>query len=320
MRNAYLIAAGAGFVSAMAFLSAMMGSPVTSFFLFLIAALPLYVAGVGWTWAAALLASAVGSLLLIAFGAREAAMVYAGLLGMPAVLLTQLAEQRRVAQSAGDGTTAVMVRWASPGIIVLMAAALATIISVTFVSLLHDNMPAVRDEVTKLVQNTPQIAGDQQLSQEQIAQIADMVVALVPAAAAIVPMMCALLNLWLAGRITLAAGQLRRPWPDLPAMRFPRGTPLILATAAFASSTLTGLGGMIAVAVFGAIFIAYLLLGLAVIHYLTRGKSWRAFALSGIYVGLFLVNVWLALPIILLGLADTVLSLRKPSQPGSGST
>lgn len=316
MRNAYLIAAGAGFVSAMAFVSAMMGSPFTSFFLFLIAALPLYVAGVGWTWAAALLASALGTLALIAFGAKEAAVIYAGLLGMPAVLLTQLAEQRRALPTADT----VVVRWASPGIIVLAAATLASVISVTFVSLLHENMPAVREEIIKLVQSTPQIAGNQQLTPEQISQIAEMVVALVPAAAAIVPMIGALVNLWLAGRITLAAGQLRRPWPDLPAMRFPRGTPLILATAAFGASSLTGLPGMISVAVFGAFFVAYLLVGLAVIHYLTRGKSWRTFALSGVYVGLFLVNVWLAFPIILLGLADTVFSLRRPPPAGSGTT
>lgn len=316
MRNAILIAAGAGFVSALAFVSAMMGSPFTSFFLFLIAALPLYVAGVGWSWAASLLAASIGVLCLIGFGAKEAGVVYAGLLGMPAVLLTQLAEQRR-ASPAGDK---VLVRWASPGILVLLAAALASVISVTFVSLLHDNMPAVREEITKLVQSTPQIAGDQKLTDEQITQIADMVVALVPAAAAIVPMIGALFNLWLAGRIVMSAGQLNRPWPDLPAMRYPRGTPLILAAAAFGASTQTGLTGMISVAVFGAFFVAYLLLGLAVIHYLTRGKSWRTFALSGIYVGLFLVNVWLAFPIILLGLADTVFALRRPPAAGSGTT
>ena len=77
---------------------------------------------------------------------------------------------------------------------------------------------------------------------------------------------------------------------------------------------------MIAISVFGAFFIAYLLLGLAVIHYLTRGKSWRPFALSAIYIGLFLVNIWLAIPIILLGLADTVFSLRGPPPAGNSST
>ncbi len=316
MRNAYLIAAGAGFVSALAFVSAMMGSPFTSFFLLLVAALPLYVAGVGWTWAAALLATAIGSLLLVVIGARDAAMVYAGLMGMPAILLTQFAERRR---AVDDGKGGVSAHWASPGLLVLFAAGLASVISATFVTGLHENLPAVREAVEKLLKTTPQLSGNQDLTAEQITQITDIVVFIVPAAAAIVPMTAALLNLWLAGRISLAAGQLQRPWPDLPSMTYPRGTPLILAAAAVGSSTLTGWAGMAAVAVFGAFFVAYLLLGLAVIHYLTRGKSWRPFALSAIYIGLFLVNVWLAIPIILLALADTVFSLRRLPPAGSAT-
>lgn len=317
MRNAYLIAVGAGFASALAFVSAMMGSPFTSFFLFLIAALPIFVAGIGWTWAAALLATAVGSLLLIVMGANDAAMVYAGTLGMPAILLTQLAEQYREQPDGRGGTEKY---WAPAGLLVLLAALLASVISVALVSALNENLPAVREEVSKLIKNTPQISGNQDLTADQITQITDIVVFMVPAAAAMVPMIASLLNLWLAGRITLASGQLRRPWPDLPSMRFPRGTPLVLAAAAAASASLSGPAGMVAISIFGAFFIAYLLLGLAVIHYLTRGKSWRPFALSSVYIGLFLVNIWLAIPIILLGLVDTVFSLRGPPPAGSSPT
>lgn len=317
MRNAYFIAAGAGIVSALAFVSAMMGSPVTSFFLFMIAGLPLYVAGVGWTWAAALLATAIGSLLLVGVGAREAAMVYAGLLGMPAILLTQVADLRVSVTHPPSNTTTD--RWASPGFLVLLAALLAAIVSVALVTVLHDSLPNLSEEIGKLVKSTPQFAGEQQLSEEQLKQIIDIVVAMVPAAAAMVPMIAAVLNLWLAGRIVLAAGQLRRPWPDIAAMRFPRGAPLILAAAAMGSSTLTGVAGTAAIAIFGAFFIGYLMLGLAVLHYITRGKSWRPFALSAVYIGLFLINIWLALPIILLGLVDTIFPLRRPSA-GSGTT
>ena len=317
MRNAYLIAAGAGFVSALAFVSAMMGSPFTSFFLFLVAALPVFVAGIGWTWAAALLAAAIGSLLLIAMGANDAAMVYAGTLGMPAVLLTQLAEQRRDVTDAPGRTT---VLWASPGILVLLAAILAIVVSVALVTVLHDNLPQVREEISKLIKSTPQIASNEQLTPEQITRITDIVVFMVPAASAMVPMIASLLNLWLAGRIVNATGQLRRPWPDIAAMRFPRGIPLVLAAAAMGTSSLTGWAAMAAVAVFGAFFVAYLLLGLAVIHYVSRGKSWRPFALSAVYIGLFLVNVWLAIPIIVLALVDSVFPLRRPPVSGAGST
>lgn len=315
LRNAYLIAAGAGFVSALAFISAMVGSAFTSSLLFVIAALPIYVAGVGWSWAAALLATSIGSLLLVLAGAKGAAMIFAGVIGMPAVLLTQLAEQRRTV-SDGQGTTAVF--WAPPGLLVILAAALSSIISVSIVSLMHEEMPKLRTEIEKFIKTTPQVSGQQELTAEQISQIVDTVVLVLPAAVAIVPMIAAVFNLWLAGRIVRAAGNLRRPWPDLAAMSFPRGTPLVLAAAGLFSSMLAGIGAIAAVAVFGAFFVAYLLLGLAVIHFITRGKPWRPFALWAVYIGLLLINVWVALPIILLGLADSIFSLRGRSSGLSG--
>lgn len=316
MRNAYLIAIGAGIVSAIAFVSAIVGAPVANFFLFMIAALPLYVAGIGWSWAAALLATSIGSLLLVALGIKEPAIMFALLLGMPAVVLTFLADQRRDVTEA-NGT--VSTQWISPGFIVIAAAVVASLISFCLVMTSQDQTAKLRTGVEEMIKQAPALTGERELSQEQITQIVDISMLVMPGAVSLVAMMGSLFSLWVAGRMVSAAGQLRRPWPDLAALRFPRGTPLILAAAAIGSSSFTGTADIAAIAVFGAFFIAYLLLGLAVVHYITRGKSWRPFALSAIYVALILINMWAAIPIILLGLMDTAFSLRKPPPAGSGT-
>jgi hypothetical protein len=119
-----------------------------------------------------------------------------------------------------------------------------------------------------------------------------------------------LFNMWLAGRITLASGQLQRPWPDLPMLTYPAGTPLLLAIATGAG-LLPGLPGLIGAGFAGPLFLAYVLLGLAVVHYVTRGHSWRPFALWALYVALFIINTIASLAIALIGLTESLWSIRK---------
>jgi hypothetical protein len=58
-----------------------------------------------------------------------------------------------------------------------------------------------------------------------------------------------------------------------------------------------------------------MLLGLAVVHYTTRGRPWRPFALWGLYASLFIMNTIASLAIALLGLAEAIWPMRKPSPP-----
>jgi hypothetical protein len=58
-------------------------------------------------------------------------------------------------------------------------------------------------------------------------------------------------------------------------------------------------------------------MGLAVVHYITRGRSWRPFALWAIYAALFIVNTVASLAVAILGLTESVWPLRKMVQPPS---
>jgi len=152
------------------------------------------------------------------------------------------------------------------------------------------------------------------LGPADIDEATGIALALLPAASAISTMGSLLFNLWLAGRITMASGRLQRPWPDLAAMVYPPTAPLMLA-AATAAGFLAGLPGMIAAGFAGPLLFAYVLLGLAVVHYTTRGRSWRPFALWGLYASLFIMNTIASLAIALLGLAEAIWPMRKLSPP-----
>jgi hypothetical protein len=121
--------------------------------------------------------------------------------------------------------------------------------------------------------------------------------------------------MWLAGRITRMSGRLVRPWSDLSAMTFPRWLALALA-AAFAMTFTTGYPALLGSGFAGAFFLAYVLMGLAIVHFITRGKPSRPFVLWGVYLSLLILNTWAALIIALLALMEPFLPLRRTQPPG----
>ena len=122
-------------------------------------------------------------------------------------------------------------------------------------------------------------------------------------------------NLWLAARITQASNLLAAPWPDVPAhLRAPRPLALGLAVAlglSFAGN-LVGAFGLI---VSGALVMAFALQGLAVLHALTRGKTYRFPLLIIVYLTMGMLMPWLLVGYGLLGLVDTVFAFRDRGKP-----
>ena len=142
--------------------------------------------------------------------------------------------------------------------------------------------------------------------------------ALLPAASAISTMGSLIFNMWLAGRITLASGRLQRPWPDLAAIAYPIGCAASARARRRGAAFLSGLPGLIAAGFAGPLFFAYVLMGLAVVHYVTRGRSWRPFALWALYAALFVMNTIASLAVALLGLAEAIWPIRRIAAPRNG--
>jgi hypothetical protein len=133
-----------------------------------------------------------------------------------------------------------------------------------------------------------------------------------PAAAAMITTAYAL-NFYLAGRVAMVSGRLKRPWPDFAALRFPKHTPTAFAIALFVWF-LPGMLGMIGGIVSGALIIAYALMGLAILHGVTRPLGDRIVILSAVY--LILLVFWPASVLLaVFGVADSIFDFRK-SAPG----
>lgn len=316
-QNLY-IALGAGFIAAVVFASATTGPFFIRLLLFFFTPLPLFLAGLGWGWMTAGVAALFGGLLIALIGGPSNGVMFVATQGLPAAGLTYLALLNRTV-AGGPGEQPV-VEWYPIGRLVLWTAAISGLLALLTMLLLGGDLEALRKTLRDLVEKfvkseLPQISGAPTLGQAEIQQLGDVAFHVLPGANAMTTMVGLILNLWGAGRITLASGRLQRPWPDLAAFSYPPGTPLLLA-GAIAATFLDGYAGYAAAGFTGAFFLVYLLLGLAIFHFTTRGFSWRPMALVALYVGLFVMSPWVAIIIALLGLIESFISLRN-LPPGS---
>ena len=108
--------------------------------------------------------------------------------------------------------------------------------------------------------------------------------------------------------MTEGSGRLKRPWPDLSSIEFPRSAGVVLIVLVLLNFA-GGLIGFIAGIASAALIMAYGLLGFAVLHAITRSIKHRALILSAAYASV-LVFGWPIFALCLLGIADQFLNLR----------
>lgn len=319
MKSFALAGAGLGLVAAVVFASATTGPMLIRFLLLFITPLPIALAGLGWGWRAGALAGAVGTAIVLIVANPLVAAAFAVTQIIPIVALTYFAMLSRPVEESDqavdeDGSG---VEWYPIGRLVLWAAGIGAAMAIASMVLLAGDADALRKSIGEFMQaavtaNMPEAQG--QIGEAELNALTEIALAVLPAASAMSWMTSLLFNLWLAGRITHASGQLGRPWPDLAAITYPQGTSLMFG-AVLMASMLPGHIGLAASAASGGLFIVYLLLGLAVVHYATRGKPWRPFALWALYAALLVINIWFAIPIAVLGLAETAFRLRERAHP-----
>ena len=121
----------------------------------------------------------------------------------------------------------------------------------------------------------------------------------------------ALFNLWLAARLLIGTGILQRQWQDLSQIEYPPMFSLGVA-AAILGTLVTGLPGILAAGFAGAFFLAYLLLGMAVLHVITRGMTARPVILGALYFAVLFLQIGIF--VVLLGLAEQIFRLRSRAQ------
>jgi hypothetical protein len=320
-----LIGIGAGLAAALLFASVTSGS-VFAILLYYLAPLPILIAAIGWTHLAGLVAALVASIAIAAMFGTILFVSFVVSVGLPAWWIGYLALLARpTGQPAPDD-----LEWYPIGRVVAWSALIGTlVVAVWFLNFGADEQSfraSLRAALERLIgtgadpsgtATTPQ-ASDAPAPGVQpktalpsgvdVNRMLDFMVIILPSLAAMLTMLCHLINLWLAGKIVRTSGRLKRPWPDLSAIAMPKATSLALA-AAVAASFLSGTVGLLATVLGTCLLIAFAIIGFAVLHAITRGAAIRPFMLMGAYVAVLILG-WPLLLMSVLGLADAIFNFR----------
>ena len=315
MRADLLIGLAAGLASALIFASAGAGPMAMRAVLFALTPLPLYLAGLGRGWMAAGIGGIAGSLLVGSVATHATgAIAYAAAEAAPAVALTYFATLYRIVPATP--TTPAAIEWYPVGRLVLIAAGLSALLALLTLAIVTDS----RGELVAMLKRVAADVLEQQTGKrpddKTASDIATILFQLLPFTSAVSWMATLLLNLWVTGRIAASTGRMQRPWPDIPSTAYPPGTPLLMAGAT-ALSMVGGEVGRIGAAFAGSMFFAYVLVGLAIIHYVTRGQPWRPFVLWALYLALVVLNTAASVLIAILGLAESFSRFRRTPPPAS---
>jgi len=316
MNKGFLVGIGAGLVSFVALLSATTGVPLLQFTLFLIAPLPLYLAGLAFSWPAAgigAVTAAIGITLIA--GPLVGFLVAASQFGPP-VVLTYLALLNREVNNSDGSKSAT--EWYPIGRLILWSAVLGTLLSVGFLMMLGKDAAEVQETLTNVLREAftqfrAQSPDATPIPEADLEAMTKVALAFIPAASGMLMTSILLINLYIAARVIEASSLLTRPWPDLAAFTYPPGTPLVLTASLVLTLLLSGFPGMAAGAAAGAFYFAYVLLGLAVIHFITRSNPGRFAILWAAYFGLVIFNTIVSLVLAVIGLTEPFSPLRRDS-------
>jgi hypothetical protein len=295
---------GAGAASALLLASMASRSPL-SLFLVLIAPLPIMIAAVGWNHWTGLFAAIMAALgLAAAFGEPVWILTFLIGTGLPGWWLGYLALLGRA--DAGG-----VMEWYPPGRLVLWCAIIAGAIVLVLISNVKLDeaqfQAALKMALDRVAREYGTAAPD--MSKIDVKRASELIAGFIPPATAALGTLTMSLNLYLAARIAGISGRLRRPWPNLAALRFPPITPAIFAIA-LVFWFMSGVPGIVGGVVSGALVMAYAMVGFAVLHEITRSLTLRPFLLAAAYF-VTIAAVWPILFMTMLGVADSIFNFRK---------
>jgi hypothetical protein len=308
MRQGLLLGLGAGVVSALLFFSAARGGPWLGLLLFFLTPLPPLLAGLGWGWLPAAAGALAGAFATGIVGSLALGIGFFLAVGLPAALVAYLAYRSRPSQTEPDGR-----EWYPAGRLLAALSLYGGALPVVALLWTGGSFDILRPVAAQLVKAAFTQSGDPRLqapTEQQIEAFADLVVAVAPSAMAVYWLLIMTPNLYLAGRIAGASGHLARSWPDLPALTFPTGFPLLLGVALIAGLA-PGAIGIAGASFGGALLFAHLLAGLALMHFLARrGARWLLWV---VYAALLLplLAPYAAILVTAAGLLEPVLRLKQ---------
>ena len=285
--------------------------------LFVLTPFPIFIAALSWGIASGLIAAATASIAVAVFAAPMVAVLIALTSFIPAATGAYLAGLARPAQELG-GPKDALVWYPLPDIMFR----LALLIAVSFIivgAIIGYGEEMVRELTGAMIASLQASDPEFSASDDFRAMLQQFLLFGLPAIQAATSLMFLTANFYLALRITERSGVLRRPRDNWPAtLRMPRPALLIFALTFAGSMFLSGPASMIATTFAGALAAGFIMAGLAIIHWRTRGATWRPFALWLAYF-LLIIFAFSALVFLVFGLLDTSRGAPLSKDPSQNS-
>ncbi len=280
--------------------------------LFCVVGIPGFIAGLGWGTLSALIATLSAGAIVMATIGPVAGAAYLATLGLPLVVLCYLVLLARPIDG-GDPDDPASLEWYPPGRLVVWATVLAGCVAAFSVPLLgwdaESYRSAARGYFEATVFSRLPVEGLDGLDKEKLKPLIDLMVVLLPATSAMVWLGIMLSNMWAAGKIVESSGRAIRPWPQIAALSYPQHFSL----GFFGATLLTfapGVVGIIATGFAGAFLLAYVIMGLVVLHVVANKSPFKTFMLAILYLSIMLIG-WVALVVAIIGLGEPIFRLRE---------
>jgi hypothetical protein len=311
-----LIGSGSGLVSALLFYSATHGSPLLSSFMLLLTPLPSLIVGLGWGWLAAMAAALAGAVIIVGVASFSSAIGYSLALGAPVVMVAYLLYLSRPRPNDPDQR-----EWYPIGRLIAAVSLYAGALPLLVLPVIGGSYGILQAPMTDFFRDfsarTAPELGLKPLTDQQIEALSEFVVTVLPGAFAAYWLAAFAVNLYLAGRIAHVSNWIGRDWPDLPALVYPPGFVLLLPLALLASFS-SGVVRLVGISFAGALLVAYVIAGLTLMHFIARHRR-MPWMLWFVYAGLLLFEPYGALALVIAGLLDAVLGLKRRLTPAPPS-
>jgi hypothetical protein len=304
------IAIACGLAAALCNLAPQSGFP-GGLMLSLVTSLPLFYAGLTQSWLWALVAGLVATGVMLAFGGGWMALIFLAATAMPVIVLVR---QALLAQPLQDGGLiwypVDRLAWWLGGIGLLFGLG---------VFMVMETGP-FRETVDQVFQA---VFATAEMSETDLARFQEMFRRIIPPVFAGSTMLLLVFNGALAQWIARRSGRAVRAELPLAGLRLPMAAAVALAAASLGSAVIPGDAGLllaIAAAVLSTLFV---LQGLAVAHRLIGSRTGGGGGLAIFYVValimLFVLTPLVILMLMLLGVADCFLDLRRRNTSGTGT-
>ena len=303
--NDMVIGLVAGLATALLCLGVATGSGL-SVTLYLLSAVPVMVAGLGWGLRASLIAVAVSSIAVVSIANTQTAIFVLLTTSLPGAATAYWLTLSRPAEELGG--PAGKFAWFPLSDVLLRLCLMigaAFILIGAMVSYGPEMLDPIVDQIVERVQvSDPEFAFTDAARADFVATLT----ALIPVLQPLIWTMILVGNIYIATKITRASGQLKRPQDDFPTQMHLPKLALVVFAGALLLSFLTGSIGFIGSALSGGLFAGFILSGFAFFHALSRGKPWRTPALILVYGATFFVM----LPAFIMFLVGLFASSRRP--------